>query len=62
MHPAILRSLPGDVDQMASAMPRLTSDNMAPAILRSFTGNVTGHFMTGPGSDHRSMTGPVTGH
>ncbi|KAH3855613.1 hypothetical protein DPMN_098183 [Dreissena polymorpha] len=59
--PAIRRSFPGDVDHMASAMRRSTSNHMAPAILRSLPGNVTGHFMTGPFTGHRSLTarGPV---
>ncbi|KAH3850776.1 hypothetical protein DPMN_093249 [Dreissena polymorpha] len=59
MAPAIHRSLTGDVDKVASAMCRSTSDNMAPAILRSLPGNFIGHFMTGPFTGPRSLTGPV---
>ena len=35
--------LPGDVDIVASAMHRSSSDHMAPAILRSLPGKFTGH-------------------
>ncbi|KAH3839225.1 hypothetical protein DPMN_112650 [Dreissena polymorpha] len=56
MAPDIRRSLPEDVDHGALALHRSTSDHMAPAILRSLPGDVTGHYMTGPFTDH---LGPV---
>ncbi|KAH3786347.1 hypothetical protein DPMN_164454 [Dreissena polymorpha] len=61
-----------DVDHVASAVRQSMSDHIAPAILRSLPGNVTGHLMTGPFSGHWSPVpihlpvrschrGPITG-
>ncbi|KAH3698667.1 hypothetical protein DPMN_086213 [Dreissena polymorpha] len=63
MASAIRRSLPKDVDHGALALHQSTSDHKAPAILRSLSGDVTGHDMTGPVIGQRGpVRSPVHGN